>query len=368
MGSPSMWPGYTVLSDSSVQFVLHRPEARQAEVVGDFTDWDGHPLPMRREGQAGFWVVRTPPLSAGPHFYKYRVDGGWEADSAHPMGVPDGFGGWNSAFGVGPDPLPSQGFRFASLNLHTYQEADPLLKLEQVAYGLSALGVQAIALQEVGEALDDLSRSNAGEVIRGHLKRQTSQDWNHEWREAHKGFDHYREGISLLASVPLKNVQEFRLGHGQGICARNALAGTIEVKGISIRLCSTHVTWPGDGGDDEVQDLIRTLATPPPGVVATLIGGDFNAVASDPQVRRILEAGYQDVACVAGSDLPTINVHEEDVGPPSRIDYHFLKVVAGSAPLAVRACARIFVRNAVGTVYLPRVSDHAGLLGVYGTS
>ena len=55
---------------------------------------------------------------------------------------------------------------------------------------------------------------------------------------------------------------------------------------------------------------------------------------SDPQVRRVLQAGYQDVACVAGSDLPTINVHEEDVGPPSRIDYLFLKVVAGSAPLA----------------------------------
>ncbi|MGO8901102.1 MAG: endonuclease/exonuclease/phosphatase family protein [Isosphaeraceae bacterium] len=364
MGNPSMRPGYTVLSDSSVEFVVHRPDAQQVEVVGDFTDWALHPLPMRRGGQDGSWVVRTPPLSKGAHFYKYRVDGRWEADSAHPMGAPDGFGGRNSAFGVGPDPVPPQGFRFASLNLYTYQEADPLLKLEQVAYGLSALGVQAVALQEVGEHLHDPSKGNAGEVIRGHLERQTGQHWDHQWRMAHIGFNVYREGISLLASVPLQDVQEFRLSHKD--LARNALAGTIRVEGVSIRLCSTHVTWPKEG-DDEVQGLIRALATPPPGVVATLIGGDFNAVASDPQVQRILEAGYQDVACVAGSDLPTIGVHNEDLGPPSRIDYHFLKVVAGSAPLAVRACARIFIRNAVGTVYLPRVSDHAGLLGVFGT-
>ena len=115
MGSPAMQPGYTVLSDSSIQFVLHRPEPRQAEVVGDFTDWTQRPLPMRREGQAESWVVRTPPLSTGLHFYKYRVDGRWEVDSAHPMGVPDGFGGWNSAFGVAPRPasLPRLPLRVA---------------------------------------------------------------------------------------------------------------------------------------------------------------------------------------------------------------------------------------------------------------
>ena len=256
MGSPSMRPGYTILSDSSVQFVLHRPDARQVEVVGDFTGWTQRPLPMRPEGEAGFWVERTSPLSPGSHFYKYRVDGRWEADSTHPMGAPDGFGGRNSAFGMGPDPVPTQGFRFASLNLHTYQEDDPLLKLEQVAYGLSALGVQAVALQEVGEHLHDPSRGNAGEVIRGHLERQTGRRWYHEWRMAHIGFDVYREGISLLASVPLQDVQEFRLSHGD--LPRNALAGTIGVEGVSIRLCSTHVTWPGEG-DSEVQNLIHAL-------------------------------------------------------------------------------------------------------------
>ena len=65
--------------------------------------------------------------------------------------------------------------------------------------------------------LHDPSRSNAGEVIRGHLKLQTSQHWDHRWRRRTSASTIYREGISLLASVPLKNVQEFRLGHGHGI-------------------------------------------------------------------------------------------------------------------------------------------------------
>src|SRR5207249_4644492 len=107
----------------------------------------------------------------GVHFYKYIVDGHWTHDPAHPMVEPDGCGGFNSVFGLGGPSLgPASALRIATLNLNTYQETDPLLKLEQVAFALAAMDIDAVALQEVGEHLSDPERPNAGEVIRTHLQ------------------------------------------------------------------------------------------------------------------------------------------------------------------------------------------------------
>jgi maltose 6'-phosphate phosphatase len=245
------------------------------------------------------------------------------------MGEPDGFGGRNSAFGVGPDPTPEGGFRVASLNLHTYQEPEALLKLGQAAFGLAALGVQAAALQEVGEHLTDPGRGNAGGIIRGHLERWTGRRWYHEWRMAHLGFGVYREGVSLLAATPLQDVQEFRLSEGP--FARNALAGVVTIGGQALRLCSTHLSWGGDEG--EVRRLLQSLAAARPAVGLTLVAGDFNARQSDAPVRRMIDAGYRDVARLAGSPGPT------DEGSQGRIDYQFLHAAAGGTLSGVRACA-----------------------------
>src|SRR5207237_544772 len=158
--------------------------------------------------------------------------------------------------------------------------------LEQVAYALAPLGVAALALQEVGEHQWDANRPNAGEVLRRHFERLTDRPWYHAWRMAHLGFHVYREGVSLLAAVPLEDVQEHRLSEGP--FARNALAATIALPGATLRLCSTHVSWPAGGGEEEVPRLLGALAVPPPGVSATLLAGDLNADAYDLQVRATL--------------------------------------------------------------------------------
>jgi endonuclease/exonuclease/phosphatase family metal-dependent hydrolase len=370
---PSSRPGYTVHRDGSVELVLNRPDAQSAQVAGDFTDWA--PLPMQKREADGAWAFVTPPLAPGAHFYKYVIDGQWTTDPAHPMSEPDGFGGRNSVLGRDPPGSPlAAGLRIASLNLHTYQEPDPLLKLEQIAYALAPLDVSALALQEVGEHQWDSSRPNAGELLRRHLERLTERPWYHAWRMAHPGFHVYREGVSVLAVVPLQDVQEHRLSEGP--FARNALVATLALPDATLRLCSTHVSWPAGGGEEEVPRLLQALAVPPPGVTATVIAGDFNADAYDLQVRATIDAGYQDVARAAGTAGPTVTWQpwlrpDESAGPDdglcARIDYQFLKATAGAGPsLVVRGCRRIFNRNVLAGIYQPRVSDHVGLLGVYG--
>ncbi|MCB2156231.1 endonuclease/exonuclease/phosphatase family protein [bacterium] len=351
-------PGYNVQPDNSVHFAYQNATASSVKVAGDFTDWSTSPLDMVQNGED--WTVDTAPLAEGAHFYKYIVDGSWIPDPANPMGEDDGFSGTNSAFGIGGRDLGGDNvIRIASLNLHTYQEEDALLKLEQIAFAFDAMNIDVAILQEVGEHVSDSSRPNAGGVIKDHLEQLTGDTWHYEWRMAHIGFDVYREGLGILSRTPLSNVNEYELSGGA--LRRNALAVESEVKGVHMRFCTAHTSWPSAGGDEEVRKLIEFLdGDLTEGVDATLIGGDFNASTTDPQIQRVLAAGFVDVGASVGNTNGTIG------DPPgSRIDYQFLKAHDVASAPSPQSVIRTFNRNADANTYQPRVSDHVGLLAIY---
>jgi 1,4-alpha-glucan branching enzyme len=55
-----------------VAFAVWAPNARRASLVGDFNDWDGRRMPMRRRPEVGIWELFVPGLRPG-HFYKYEM-------------------------------------------------------------------------------------------------------------------------------------------------------------------------------------------------------------------------------------------------------------------------------------------------------
>ena len=55
-------------------FAVWAPNARRVSVVGDFNDWDGRRMPMRRRHAGGFWEIFVPGLRPG-HLYKYEMLG-----------------------------------------------------------------------------------------------------------------------------------------------------------------------------------------------------------------------------------------------------------------------------------------------------
>ncbi len=57
-----------------VAFAVWAPNARRVSVVGDFNQWDGRRMPMRRRHAGGFWEIFTPGLRPG-HLYKYEIVG-----------------------------------------------------------------------------------------------------------------------------------------------------------------------------------------------------------------------------------------------------------------------------------------------------
>ncbi len=59
---------------AGVAFAVWAPNARRVSVVGDFCDWDGRRLPMRRRVEAGVWEIFVPHAKVGER-YKYEIKG-----------------------------------------------------------------------------------------------------------------------------------------------------------------------------------------------------------------------------------------------------------------------------------------------------
>jgi maltose 6'-phosphate phosphatase len=342
-----------VSAEGVVRFAFEDATATRVEVIGSFADWQ--PIDMER-GPAGLWVATVRGVRPGLHQYKYRVDGRWSGDPAHRLSRDDGHNGRNGAFLVGgPGPKTGGAIRVASLNLHTYQEKEPLRCLEDIALCLAAYGVDLALLQEVAAHVSDPALPNAGETLQGHLQRFSGRPWHHAWGEAHIGFEVFHEGLSLLSVSPIDEAEVLRLRGG--FLARVAIAGRVRLGGESIRVTSVHTTWAPEG-DGEVDALLVGLGRHGLADAATLVGGDFNGGPSSAHVRKLRLGGFLDAGTATGEERPTYLD-----APQNRIDYQFVRSRVGGATLVPRRSWRIF--DGEGEGFQPRVSDHAGLLVEY---
>lgn len=76
------------------KFSCAMPGAQEVQLVGDFTNWQEHPIRLRQEPD-GLWhaAVRLQP---GTHYYRFLVDGQWRDDPECLLCVPNPFGGHNA--------------------------------------------------------------------------------------------------------------------------------------------------------------------------------------------------------------------------------------------------------------------------------
>jgi hypothetical protein len=92
LGSPQT-PTQGDIGQQPYRFVFYQPDAVEAEIAGNFTDW--RPRPMQPAG-SGYWEL-TLELPPGQYRYAYIVDGHERiADPTIPSREKDDFGGQNS--------------------------------------------------------------------------------------------------------------------------------------------------------------------------------------------------------------------------------------------------------------------------------
>jgi len=71
-------------------FRFNAPGALSVSLVGDFTDWQQKPIPMKK-GKDGIWTASVK-LTAGKHLYRFIVDDEWRDDPDCTLRVPNSFG------------------------------------------------------------------------------------------------------------------------------------------------------------------------------------------------------------------------------------------------------------------------------------
>jgi len=68
--------------------------ARSVQLVGDFTNWEEQPIPLRRESNGRWQTIIQ--LEPGTHYYRFLVDGQWRDDPECHIKEPNPFGGLNA--------------------------------------------------------------------------------------------------------------------------------------------------------------------------------------------------------------------------------------------------------------------------------
>jgi len=80
-----------------VRFELTAPEARNVNLVGDFSGWDPQRLAMKDATGNGDWQITVRLKKGRVYTYNFLMDGRrWVADPSSPRQVNDGFGGTSS--------------------------------------------------------------------------------------------------------------------------------------------------------------------------------------------------------------------------------------------------------------------------------
>jgi 1,4-alpha-glucan branching enzyme len=74
-------------------FTITAPDALSVQLMGDFTQWEEHPINMEK-GADGIWrtTVELPP---GTHHYRFSIDGEWHNDPECTLRASNPFGGEN---------------------------------------------------------------------------------------------------------------------------------------------------------------------------------------------------------------------------------------------------------------------------------
>jgi len=82
-----------VKSKKNESFTYFAPSAENVLLAGDFTDWEQHPVRLKKQND-GSWKA-TVPLEPGAHEYRFLVDGQWRDDETCSARRPNAFGAQN---------------------------------------------------------------------------------------------------------------------------------------------------------------------------------------------------------------------------------------------------------------------------------
>jgi endonuclease/exonuclease/phosphatase family metal-dependent hydrolase len=259
-------------------------------------------------------------------------------------------------------------FRLVTLNLMG-MGAPIERRLELVASGLSDLNLDAIALQEVCEQVDQVPNQAATVAER--------LGYQHVFSRAKGDPGGVEEGLAILSRHPVRDVKVWPLPSAEG--GRIVQQAVVEAPGGPVILFNTHLDYHPDNGvmrERQVvalMDIIRAHLDDHPGFVT----GDFNATPEHDEIRFLrgrhtlqgrrayMHDAYARVHPIedpAGETWAKRNPLTRQwrwLEPDRRIDFIFVSSIESTGRGEVRSC-RVVLDQPDDQGLFP--SDHFGVL------
>ncbi|AHA31051.1 endonuclease [Exiguobacterium sp. Leaf187] len=255
--------------------------------------------------------------------------------------------------------------RLLTLNCHSWQEEQPLEKLNQIVQQILAQDYDVVALQEVSQLMDtpivydDVRNDNFAYLIQQALKEQ-GQTYSLVWDFAHIGYDKYEEGLALLTKHPILKSDSYYVSRSQDTFdwkSRKIVRATIQVDGTPITFNTCHLGWWADEVEPFQEQFNHLMARMDP-LEWTFFLGDFNndALERNTGYDYMMQRGLHDVFLLAKETvgIETINGNIdgwEDNQQGLRID-----LVLSNRKIDVERVGVVF-----DGIHGPVVSDHYGV-------
>lgn len=256
--------------------------------------------------------------------------------------------------------------KLLTINVHAWLEEEQEEKLATLAQTIAARNYDVIALQEVNQlrtshlVTRDLREDNYGLRLLERLRQIGDTRYSYYWSHSHIGYDRYEEGVALLTSLPVYEVDAFYCSQHQtvdSILSRKIVGLTVDYQGQLVDVYSCHMNLPNSPGENQL-DNVRTILNRTPSKHLKILMGDFNtdAFSEHSTYQAITQLGLYDSYQLAAERDKGVTVAKAidgwtDQAQEKRLDYIFF-----NQEIPVHRHQVVFNGE-----NLPIISDHFGV-------
>lgn len=242
--------------------------------------------------------------------------------------------------------------RVLSLNLHCYQEKEPIKKLKIIADSILENDIDIICFSECAQRYftpfvdKNIRKDNAAYLIQQALNTQSDSHYELHYEKVHFGYFGFIEGLAVLSRYPILNCESFYVSAQHSMLTpntRKVMEILINVENQPIMIYNAHLGF--DRRNNFMTQFEKIHERASKHHIPSIITGDFNIDSKSMEYMEMMHYGYVDSYSFNQSEGDTWCKGKKSL----RLDYMLAR-----SSLKIQQYHHLFKEN--------RVSDHLGIL------